>query len=109
MRSCRPSRTACSASSSNDTLLAIPFFTFMGAILEKCGLAEDLLDSIGQLFGPMHGGLAFAAIIVGFILGAITGTVAAQVISMALITLPVMMRYGYDMRLRPACSPRPAR
>lgn len=83
---------------SNELLLAIPFFTLMGAILEKCGLAEDLLDSMGQLFGPMRGGLGYAVIIVGFILGAITGTVAGQVIAMAMISLPVMMRYGYDMR-----------
>ena len=83
---------------SNDLLLAIPFFTFMGAILERCGLAEDLLESIGQLFGPVRGGLSYAVIIVGAILGAITGTVAASVIAMGLISLPLMMRYGYDMR-----------
>ncbi|MCE4556013.1 TRAP transporter large permease [Roseateles cellulosilyticus] len=83
---------------SNDLLLAIPFFTLMGALLEKCGLAEDMLDSMGQLFGPVRGGLGYSVIIVGFILGAITGTVAGQVIAMAMISLPVMMRYGYDMR-----------
>ncbi len=83
---------------SNELLLAIPFFTFMGAILEKCGLAEDMLESMGQLFGPVRGGLGYSTIIVGFILGAITGTVAAQVIAMALITLPIMIRYKYDMR-----------
>src|SRR3954452_9385524 len=83
---------------SNELLLAIPFFTFMGAILEKCGLAEDMLESMGQLFGPVKGGLGYSTIIVGFILGAITGTVAAQVIAMALITMPVMMRYKYNMR-----------
>src|SRR5712672_1350750 len=83
---------------SNQLLLSIPFFTFMGAILERCGLAEDMLDSMGQLFGPIRGGLGYSAIIVGFILGAITGTVAAQVIAMALITLPIMIRYKYDMR-----------
>ena len=82
----------------NELLLAIPFFTFMGTILEKCGLAEDMLDSMGQLFGPVKGGLGYSVIIVGFILGAITGTVAGQVIAMALISLPVMMRYGYNMR-----------
>ncbi len=82
----------------NDLLLAIPFFTFMGAILEKCGLAEDMLESMGQLFGPIRGGLGYSVIIVGFILGAITGTVAAQVIAMALITMPVMMRYKYNIR-----------
>jgi len=82
----------------NDTLLAIPFFTLMGAILERCGLAEDLLDGLGQLFGPVRGGLGYAVIVVGAILGAITGTVAASVIAMGLIALPVMMRYGYDMK-----------
>ncbi|MGM9480100.1 TRAP transporter large permease [Roseateles sp. NT4] len=83
---------------SNDLLLAIPFFTLMGSLLEKCGLAEDMLDSMGQLFGPVRGGLGYSVIIVGFILGAITGTVAGQVIAMAMISLPVMMRYGYNMR-----------
>ncbi|MES2295995.1 MAG: TRAP transporter large permease subunit [Pseudomonadota bacterium] len=83
---------------SNDLLLAIPFFTFMGAVLEKCRLAEDMLDSMGQLFGRIRGGLGYSVIIVGFVLGAITGTVAAQVIAMAMISLPVMMRYGYHMR-----------
>src|SRR5260370_11951015 len=83
---------------SNDLLLAIPFFTFMGAILERCGLAEDLLDSIGQLFGPVRGGLSYAVIFVGAILGAITGTVAASVIAMGVISIPVMMRNGYSIR-----------
>src|SRR5215475_13075080 len=83
---------------SNDLLLAIPFFTFMGAVLERCGLAEDLLDSIGQLFGPVRGGLSYAVIFVGAILGAITGTVAASVIAMGVISVPVMMRYGYSTR-----------
>jgi tripartite ATP-independent transporter DctM subunit len=83
---------------SNDLLLAIPFFTFMGAILERCGLAEDLLDSIGQLFGPVRGGLSYAVIFVGAILGAITGTVAASVIAMGVISVPIMMRYGYSTR-----------
>ena len=83
---------------SNDLLLAIPFFTLMGTILEKCGLAEDMLDSMGQLFGPVRGGLGYSVIIVGFILGAVTGTVAGQVIAMAMISLPVMMRWGYNMR-----------
>ncbi len=82
----------------NDLLLAIPFFTFMGAVLEKCRLAEDMLDSMGRLFGGVRGGLGYSVIIVGFILGAITGTVAAQVIAMTMISLPVMMRYGYHMR-----------
>jgi len=83
---------------SNELLLAIPFFTLMGAILERSGLAEDLLESAGQLFGSKPGGLGFAVIIVGAILGAITGTVAASVIAMGVISLPVMMRYGYNMR-----------
>ena len=72
---------------SNDLLLAIPFFTFMGAILERCGLAEDLLDSFGQLFGPVRGGLSYAVIFVGAVLGAITGTVAASVIAMGVISM----------------------
>jgi tripartite ATP-independent transporter DctM subunit len=83
---------------SNELLLSIPFFTFMGAILERCGLAEDLLEGTGQLFGSKPGGLGFAVIIVGAILGAITGTVAASVIAMGVISLPIMVRYGYDMR-----------
>lgn len=84
---------------SNDLLLSIPFFTFMGAILERCGLAEDLLEGTGQLFGKIPGGLAYAVILVGAVLGAITGTVAASVIAMGVISLPIMMRYGYDMKL----------
>ncbi|HSI47405.1 MAG TPA: TRAP transporter large permease subunit [Ideonella sp.] len=83
----------------NDTLLAIPFFTFMGLILERSGMAEDLLDTIGQLFGPIRGGLAYAVIFVGAMLAATTGVVAASVISMGLISLPIMLRYGYDRRL----------
>jgi TRAP-type mannitol/chloroaromatic compound transport system permease large subunit len=83
----------------NDTLLAIPFFTFMGLILERSGMAEDLLDTIGQLFGPVRGGLAIAVILVGAMLAATTGVVAASVISMGLISLPIMLRYGYDRRL----------
>ncbi|HEU5296617.1 MAG TPA: TRAP transporter large permease subunit [Burkholderiaceae bacterium] len=83
---------------SNDLLLAIPFFTFMGAILERCGLAEDLLDSIGQLFGPVRGGMAYAVIFVGAILGAITGTVAASVIAMGVISMTPMLKYGYSTR-----------
>src|SRR5512135_1256816 len=84
---------------SNDTLLAVPFFTFMGLILERSGMAEDLLDTIGQIFGPIRGGLAYAVIFVGALLAATTGVVAASVISMGLISLPIMMRYGYDRRL----------
>ncbi len=80
----------------NDTLLAVPFFTFMGLVLERSGMAEDLLDTIGQLFGPVRGGLAYAAIFVGALLAATTGVVAASVISMGLISLPIMLRYGYD-------------
>jgi tripartite ATP-independent transporter DctM subunit len=84
---------------SNDTLLAVPFFTFMGLILERSGMAEDLLDTVGQLFGPVRGGLAYAVILVGALLAATTGVVAASVISMGLISLPIMLRYGYDRRL----------
>jgi TRAP-type mannitol/chloroaromatic compound transport system permease large subunit len=80
----------------NDTLLAIPFFTFMGIVLERSGMAEDLLDTIGQLFGPIRGGLAYAVIFVGALLAATTGVVAASVIAMGLISLPIMLRYGYD-------------
>ncbi|SPA11791.1 TRAP-type transporter, large permease component [Cupriavidus taiwanensis] len=83
----------------NDTLLAIPFFTFMGLILERSGMAEDLLDTIGQLFGPIRGGLAYAVIFVGALLAATTGVVAASVISMGLISLPLMLKYKYDKRL----------
>ncbi len=83
----------------NETLLAIPFFTFMGLILERSGMAEDLLDTIGQLFGPIRGGLAYAVILVGAMLAATTGVVAASVISMGLISLPIMLRYGYDRRI----------
>ncbi|RWB23272.1 MAG: TRAP transporter large permease subunit [Mesorhizobium sp.] len=84
---------------SNDTLLAIPFFTFMGIVLERSGMAEDLLDTVGQLFGPIRGGLAYAVIFVGALLAATTGVVAASVIAMGLISLPIMLRYGYDRRL----------
>src|SRR3569833_960917 len=83
----------------NDTLLAIPFFTFMGLILERSGMAEDLLDSIGQLFGTVRGGLAYAVIFVGALLAATTGVVAASVISMGLISLHIKLRYGYDRRV----------
>ena len=83
----------------NETLLAVPFFTFMGLILERSRMAEDLLDTIGQLFGPIRGGLAYAVILVGAMLAATTGVVAASVISMGLISLPIMLRYGYDRRI----------
>jgi TRAP-type mannitol/chloroaromatic compound transport system permease large subunit len=84
---------------SNDTLLAIPFFTFMGLVLERSGMAEDLLDTIGHLFGTVRGGLAYAVVFVGALLAATTGVVAASVISMGLISLPIMLRYGYDRRV----------
>src|SRR5690349_16680243 len=84
---------------SNDTLLAVPFFTFMGLILERSGMAEDLLDTIGQLFGGLRGGLGYAVVFVGALLAATTGVVAASVLAMGLISLPVMMRYGYSHRL----------
>jgi TRAP-type mannitol/chloroaromatic compound transport system permease large subunit len=80
----------------NETLLAIPFFTFMGIILQKSGMAEDLLETVGQIFGPVRGGLAIAVILVGALLAATTGVVAAAVISMGLISLPIMLRYGYS-------------
>ncbi len=84
---------------SNDTLLAVPFFTLMGLILERSGMAEDLLETVGQLFGPIRGGLAIAVVVVGAMLAATTGVVSASVISMGLISLPIMLRYGYDRRL----------
>lgn len=83
----------------NETLLAIPFFTFMGLILERSGMAEDLLETVGQLFGTLRGGLALAVVFVGALLAATTGIVAASVIAMGLISLPIMLRYGYDRRL----------
>jgi tripartite ATP-independent transporter DctM subunit len=83
----------------NSTLLAIPFFTFMGLILERSGMAEELLDTVGQLFGTIRGGLAYAVVFVGALLAATTGVVAASVLAMGLISLPVMMRYGYSNRL----------
>ena len=83
----------------NEVLLAIPFFTFMGLVLERSGMAEDLLDTIGQLFGTVRGGLAYAVVFVGALLAATTGVVAASVISMGLISLPIMLRYGYDRRV----------
>src|SRR5712671_7258377 len=84
---------------SNSTLLAIPFFTFMGLILERSGMAEELLDTVGQLFGAIRGGIAYAVVFVGALLAATTGVVAASVLAMGLISLPVMMRYGYSKRL----------
>ncbi|AFY76614.1 MAG: TRAP transporter large permease subunit [Hydrococcus sp. C42_A2020_068] len=84
---------------SNFTLLAIPFFVFLGAVLEKSGLAEELLETIGILLGPLRGGVALAVILVGTVLAATTGVVAATVIVMGMISLPVMLRYGYDKQL----------
>jgi TRAP-type mannitol/chloroaromatic compound transport system permease large subunit len=84
---------------SSETMLAVSFFTLMGLVLERSGMAEDLLDTIGQLFGGMRGGLAFAVIFVGALLAATTGIVAASVIAMGLIALPIMLRYGYDRRI----------
>jgi len=84
---------------SNESLLAVPFFTFMGLVLERSGMAEDLLETIGQLFGPLRGGLAIAVVVVGAMLAATTGVVSASVISMGLISLPIMLRYGYDRPL----------
>lgn len=84
---------------SNYLLLAIPFFIFMGVMLEKSGLAEDLLETIGILFGRMRGGLALAVVFVGALLAAATGVVGASVTAMGVISLPVMMRYGYDRAL----------
>jgi len=81
------------------TLLAIPFFIFMGAMLEKSGLAEELLDTVGQLMGPVRGGIALAVILVGTLLAATTGVVAATIIAMGLISLPTMLRYGYNKSL----------
>ncbi|GIK56785.1 MAG: TRAP transporter large permease subunit [Chloroflexi bacterium] len=86
-------------SMSDFTLLAIPFFVFMGAIFEKSGLAERLLETIGLLMGPLPGGLALAVVIVGTLLAAATGVVAATVIVMGLLALPIMVRYGYDNKL----------
>lgn len=84
---------------SNESLLAVPFFTLMGLVLERSGMAEDLLETIGQLFGPLRGGLAIAVVVVGAMLAATTGVVSASVISMGLISLPIMLRYGYDRPL----------
>jgi tripartite ATP-independent transporter DctM subunit len=84
---------------SNFVLLAVPFFIFMGTMLEKSRLAEDLLTTIGQVFGPMRGGLALAVVFVGGLLAAATGVVGASVVAMGLISLPVMLRYGYSHEL----------
>jgi tripartite ATP-independent transporter DctM subunit len=84
---------------SNEVLLAVPFFIFMGIVLQRSGMAEDLLDTFGQFFGTVRGGVAYAVVFVGMLLAATTGVVAASVIAMGLISLPVMLRYGYDRRL----------
>lgn len=87
---------------SNEALLAIPFFTFMGLVLQRSGMAEDLLETVGQVFGPVRGGLALAVVVVGALLAATTGVVAASVIAMGLVSLPIMLRHGYNPRL--ACG-----
>ena len=84
---------------SNFVLLAVPFFIYMGTVLEKSRLAEDLLTTIGKLFGPLRGGLALAVVFVGALLAAATGVVGASVVAMGLISLPVMLRYGYSAEL----------
>lgn len=84
---------------SDFTLLAIPFFVFLGAILEKSGIAEELLETTGILLGPLRGGMALAVVLVGTLLAAATGVVAATVIVMGLLSLPVMLRYGYNKEL----------
>ncbi|NET47923.1 MAG: TRAP transporter large permease subunit, partial [Merismopedia sp. SIO2A8] len=83
----------------NFTLLAIPYFIFMGAMLEKSGIAENLLETMGQVFGRIRGGLAIAVVVVGALLAATTGVVAATVVTMGLISLPTMLRYGYNKEL----------
>jgi tripartite ATP-independent transporter DctM subunit len=84
---------------SNQILLAVPFFIFMGTVLEKSKIAEDLLKTVGQLFGPFRGGLAIAVVLVGALLAAATGVVGASVVAMGMISLPVMMKYGYSRSL----------
>src|SRR5690606_23169525 len=84
---------------SNTLLLAVPFFIYMGTMLEKSRLAEDLLQTIGMLFGGMRGGLAVAVVFVGALLAAATGVVGASVVAMGVISLPVMLRYGYSHTL----------
>ena len=84
---------------SNTLLLAVPYFIFMGTMLEKSRLAEDLLQTIGLLFGRLRGGLAIAVVFVGALLAAATGVVGASVVAMGVISLPVMIRYGYSHEL----------
>ena len=93
----------------NESLLAIPFFTFMGMLLQRSGIAEDLLETAGRVFGPVRGGLAIAAILVGALLAAATGVVAASVISLALISFPAMQQVGYDPRVASGVVTRPGR
>ncbi|NOY27154.1 MAG: TRAP transporter large permease subunit [Oligoflexia bacterium] len=83
----------------NSVLLAVPFFIFMGTILEKSKLAEDLLSTIGVLFGSLRGGLGLAVVFVGALLAAATGVVGASVVAMGMISLPIMLRYGYSQEL----------
>jgi len=83
----------------NYTLVAVPFFIFMGAMLERSGLAEDLLQTMGRLFGRLRGGLAISVVVVGMLLAAATGVVGASVVTMAVLALPVMLKHGYDRRL----------
>jgi len=83
----------------NFTLLAIPYFIFMGGMLEKSGIAENLLETMGQVFGRVRGGLAIAVVVVGALLAATTGVVAATVVTMGLISLPTMLRHGYNKDL----------
>ena len=84
---------------SNFTLLAVPYFIFLGAVFEKTGMAEELLNTVGIALGPLRGGMALAIILVGTLLAATTGVVAATVIVMGMLTMPIMLRYGYDKRL----------
>ena len=83
----------------NSTLMAVPLFIFMGLILERSGIAEKMLESMGSLFGRVRGGLAASTVLVGMVLAASTGVVGASVVTMGLIALPVMLKYNYDKRL----------
>jgi tripartite ATP-independent transporter DctM subunit len=83
----------------NPTLLAIPLFIFMGVMLERSRVAEELLETMGRLFGTLRGGLGIAVILVGTLLAAAKGVVGATTVTMGLIVLPTMLRYGYDKRL----------
>jgi tripartite ATP-independent transporter DctM subunit len=83
----------------NETLIAVPLFVFMGLVLERARIADDLLDTLGQLFGRVRGGLAVSVVVVGALLAASTGIVGATVVTMGLLSLPVMLRRGYDARV----------